>query len=67
MAVTFRVDGQRFICSCDAETLQIVDSGICLNDYDTGEKGDTWLTLESLPSVIREAIETGVLHIFWHA
>lgn len=55
VAVRFRFDGRRFECTCDRETLRIIDSGICLTDHDTGEKGDAYFTLESLPSVIREA------------
>lgn len=52
--VRFRLDGRRYECVCDTN-LRIIDSGICLQDHDTGERGDTWLTLESLPSVIQEA------------
>ena len=55
MAVRFRLRGRRFGCTCDAETLQIIDSGICLVDHTTDEKGDTYFTLESLPGVICEA------------
>jgi hypothetical protein len=49
------------------EDLRIVDSGICLIDHDTGERGDTLFTLESLPAVIKEAIDDGKLVIFRHA
>jgi hypothetical protein len=63
--VTFRLDGRRFECVCDAETLQIVDSGICLTAHD-GEKGDSYFTLESLPVVIRQAIRERVLHVYRH-
>ena len=62
--VTYRLDGRRYECVCDARTLNILDAGVCLNDYRTGQKGDTWFTLESLPGVIREADRTGVLHVF---
>jgi len=41
----------------DAITLQVWDAGVCL----AGE--DRLVTLESLPGVIREAIETGRLVI----
>ncbi len=64
MVVTFRLEGRRFECVCDARTLRIVDSGICLVDHRTGVRGDTWYTLETLPSVIREAMRTGKLHVF---
>jgi hypothetical protein len=66
MIVRFRVDRQRFECVCDERTLRIIDSGICLTDHDTGEKGDTFFTLESLPSVIREAIRDRVLVVYRH-
>lgn len=56
--VRFRMDGRRWECVCD-DTLHVIDSGICLQDHDTGEKGDTYFTLESLPSVIREGMRQG--------
>ena len=64
--VRFRFLRRRFECVCD-DRLQIIDSGICLRDHDTGEAGDTWLTLESLPGVIQEAYETDRLVVFRHA
>ena len=64
--VRYRVDGQRYECVCDKETLQIVDAGICLVDHGTGERGDTYFTLESLPGVVRQAMNGGVLHRFRH-
>lgn len=72
MVIKFRLDGQRFECTCDAESLAIIDSGICLTaeysneDFDYGTKGDTWFTLESLPSVIREALSLGKLVVYRH-
>lgn len=66
MIVRFRVDRRRFECVCDEQTMRIIDSGICLTDHETGEKGDTFFTLESLPSVIREAIGTNVLVVYRH-
>lgn len=62
-AVKFRLDGRRFECTCD-DNLQIILAGICLTE--DGVSGDTWLTLESLPSVIREAIRTDRLVIYLH-
>lgn len=62
-AVKFRLDGRRFECTCD-DNLQIISAGICLTE--DGISGDTWLTLESLPSVIREAIRTDRLVIYRH-
>jgi hypothetical protein len=67
MIVRFRYADRRFECTCDKNTLRIIDSGICLVDDRTGEKGDTRFTLESLPSVIREAIDNEKLVIFRHA
>lgn len=55
--VTFRFMGERFISIADIETLNVIDSGICLSG------ADSELTLESLPSAIREAIDTDVLYI----
>jgi hypothetical protein len=55
--VRFELDGQRFSSIVHAETLQVIDAGICLAG------ADRVLTLDSLPSVIREAIEEDILHI----
>ncbi|MBB4931738.1 hypothetical protein F4561_002558 [Lipingzhangella halophila] len=59
--VRFRFDGERFAAVAQAATLQVVDAGICL------EGSDRELTLESLPSVIREAMGSGELYITRHA
>lgn len=66
MVVTFRINQRRFECTCDARTLQIIEAGICLTDHHTGERGDAYFTLESLPGVIREAEHKRVLHVFRH-
>ena len=72
MIVRFRVDQRRYECVCSKHTLQIIDAGICLTaHYDDpnfagGTRGDTWLTLESLPGVIREAQDAGRLVAFRH-
>jgi hypothetical protein len=66
MAVVFRFKARRFECTCDKDTLRIIDSGICLQDHDTGERGDRLFTLESLPSVIQEADRDGKLVIYRH-
>jgi hypothetical protein len=66
MIVRFRLNRRRFECVCDELTLRVIDSGICLTDHDTGEKGDTLFTLESLPSVVNEAIRTNVLVVYRH-
>lgn len=66
MVVRFRFMRRRFECVCDRNTLAIIDSGICLVDHDTDVRGDTWFTLESLPSVIKEAIDQGKLVVFRH-
>jgi hypothetical protein len=65
MVVRFRFLGRRFECTTD-EALHIVDAGICLTDHETGERGDGYFTLESLPSVIREAEDQGALVVFRH-
>ncbi|MFA6234104.1 MAG: hypothetical protein WC824_07960, partial [Bacteroidota bacterium] len=66
MIVRYRFEGYRLECVADKTTLRIVDSGICLTDHDTGEKGDTRFTLESLPAVVLEAIKTHKLVIYRH-
>lgn len=66
VVVRFRFMNRRFECICNRETLRIIDSGICLTDHHTNEKGDTYFTLESLPPVIKEAYDTNVLHVYRH-
>jgi hypothetical protein len=66
MVVTFRVIQRRFECTCDMKTLRIIDSGICLTDHNTGIKSDERFTLETLPSVIREADRGRKLVVYRH-
>ena len=66
MVVQYRFRHQRFECTVDKRTLQVIDSGICLTDHDTGVKGDTWFTLESLPGVVGEAIDKHKLVVYRH-
>ncbi len=69
MIVRFRITalGRRhFECVCDALTLRIIDAGVCLTSHETGEKGDTFFTLESLPAVIIQADDEGKLVVFRH-
>ncbi|MFY1831336.1 hypothetical protein ACN47A_35810 [Myxococcus fulvus] len=61
LEVTFSFMGERFVSVVDARTLQVLDAGVCLAG------ADSEVTLESLPSVIREAIDTDVLVITRHA
>jgi len=58
--VRYRLGGRRFECVIDTNSLQIVDAGICLSGTDDE------LNLSSLPSAVREAINTGQLHVFRH-
>lgn len=51
LEVRFRFMGEVFISVVDDQTLHVFDAGICLAG------ADEEVTLESLPSVIREAIE----------
>lgn len=60
-AVRYRIGGRRFECIIDTESLQILDAGICLSGTDEE------LNLSSLPSAVREAIESGQLHVFRNA
>ncbi|MEL6180389.1 MAG: hypothetical protein AAFS10_15630 [Myxococcota bacterium] len=62
--VQFRYRARRFTCVIEVQTLRIVDAGICLHDHTTGERGDTYFTLESLPAVIAQAIDEGSLVVF---
>jgi hypothetical protein len=66
MVVRFRVQNRSFECTCEEKTLAIVDAGICLINHNTGEKGDTYFTLESLPAVIAEAVRKHKLVVFRH-
>jgi hypothetical protein len=54
LEVVFRYEGERFISIVDAATLQVIDSGICLGH----PPRDDLVTLESLPGVIQEAMDT---------
>lgn len=58
--VRYRFGSRRFECTINTDTLQIVDAGICL------EGADPELNLSSLPSAVREAIDTGRLHVYRH-
>jgi hypothetical protein len=60
LEVTFRFMGERFISLVDVNTLQVMDAGICLAG------ADREVTLESLPSVNREAIQTDRLVMTRH-
>jgi hypothetical protein len=63
--VRYVVDGQRLECVCDT-AMQIVDAGICLTDHNSGEKGDRYFTLESISSVVREAVRLDKLVVWRH-
>jgi len=63
LEVRFWFDTERFVALVDALTLQVIDAGICLVDHVDGHRGDEELTLDSLPSAIREAMDLGVLVI----
>jgi hypothetical protein len=66
MVVRYRVDEHRLECTCDRRSLRIIDSGICLTDHRTGQKGDTFFTLESLPAVVRQADREHKLVVYRH-
>jgi len=66
VVVRFRLAQRRYECTCDQESLRIIDAGICLIDHATGERGDTYFTLESLPAVILQAEREGRLVVFRH-
>ena len=60
MEVAFSFMDERFISVVDALSLHVYDSGVCLAG------ADELVTLESLPGVIREAINDGLLVITRH-
>jgi hypothetical protein len=66
MVVTYRLLDRRFECVCNEETLGIIDSGICLRNEATGERGDDRFTLESLPGVVQQAHRERRLVVFRH-
>lgn len=51
LEVKYRVFGERFITVVDRHTLRVLDAGLCLAG------ADQLVTLESLPGVIRQAID----------
>jgi hypothetical protein len=55
--VTYDVDGTTIRSIVDAQTLQVLDPGICLSGQ------HAVLTLDAMPSVVREAIADDVLNI----
>jgi len=61
--VRYRLDGGRYECVVSSE-LRCIDSGVCLTSESTGEKGDTYFTLESLPGVIRQAVRENKLVVY---
>ena len=60
LEVRFVVDDVRLISIVDASSLQVIDAGLCLSG------SDREITLDSLPSVVREAIQTHRLNITRH-
>lgn len=55
MVVSYRFRNQRFQCTCELESLAIIDAGVCLDEG--GEQGDRRFTLESLPAVVAWIID----------
>jgi len=59
LEVTYTVDGVRIVSLVDTATLNVLDPGLCL-----GHDGEyRVLTLDAMPSVIRQAIEENRLNI----
>ena len=58
--VRYRTAARRFECVADA-SLNVLDAGICLDG------DDELCTLETLPMVVRQAIQLGVLHVYRYA
>lgn len=63
LEVTFFFLDERFTTVVHQATLQVFDAGICLGHPPADEE----LTLESLPAVIREAVDEGLLVMTRHA
>jgi hypothetical protein len=59
LEVTYTVDGTRIISTVEPGSLQVIDPGLCLGH----NSEHRLLTLDAMPSVVREAIETGRLNI----
>lgn len=66
MVVQYRFQQRRLECVVERDTFRVVDAGVCLTDHATGQKGDTFFTLESLPGVIAEAMRLGKLVVWRH-
>ncbi|WP_217276045.1 MULTISPECIES: hypothetical protein [Corallococcus] len=61
LEVVYTFMGERFVTVVEAATLRVRDAGVCLAG------ADNRVTLESLPSVLKEAIDTDALVITRHA
>jgi len=66
MVIQYRFEHRRLECVVEKDTLRIVDAGICLEDHNTGVKGDTLFTLESLPGVVAQAMRENNLVVWRH-
>jgi hypothetical protein len=58
--VTWDFEGETFLTLVDERGLRVLDAGICLAGHDAE------VTLESLPAVVREAIEVGEIVVTSH-
>jgi len=67
VVVQYRFRQRRLECEVERDTLRVIDAGVCLTDHRTGVKGDNLFTLESLPTVIAEAMDRGKLVVWRHA
>lgn len=66
--VQYRFRHRRLECVCHAETLRIIEAGVCLDNHmgEEDSKSDTLFTLETLPTVIAEVMDMGRLHVWRH-
>ena len=60
LEVRLIVDDVRLIAVVAADSLQVLDAGLCLAG------ADRTVTLDSLPSVVREAVRTSCLNLTRH-
>jgi len=62
--VQYRFRGRRLECVVDLQ-LRVLESGVCLGHG--ANRSDRLFTLESLPGVVGEAIDRGILVVYRHA
>lgn len=62
----WRLDGRPLQSVVTLPAMSVVEAGFCLQDHRTGRRDDRLLSVEALPGVAREAVETGKLVVLRH-